>query len=114
MILRKPQATMEKGLALVEELKVLEAQITIWEDQQTDDFLSLLPWWEERKNYRKLKEEGNVPEVVWWQALAFFENVTPTLLTKSDYWGRKRKKTPKFGRLVEPSDTPLSSKQSAE
>jgi hypothetical protein len=65
-------------MKLVEELKVIEAQLTEWEDKQPLEFLELLPWWEERKKYREQKALGIVQEVNWWEAVSFLEQARPS------------------------------------
>jgi hypothetical protein len=86
MILRKPHETYLKGIAMVEKLKLIEEQMTEWEDKQPIGTLELLPWWEDRKNYRALKAAGNVPDVTWWEALAFVEAAKPTGLRNGYVW----------------------------
>lgn len=87
---RKPQETYEEGLRLVEELKLIEQQLTEWEDKQPIEFLELLPWWEERKAYREQKALGNTPEVTWWQALHFLETSLPGRLATDSMWGIRK------------------------
>lgn len=86
-VLRKPEATYDFGMALVEKLRLIEEQMTIFEDHQTQEFLELLPWWEERKKYREQKALGNLPEVTWWEAIAFLEASNPSRLQDGYQWG---------------------------
>jgi hypothetical protein len=65
MILRKPHETYLKGIAIVEKLKLIEEQMTEWEDKQPIGTLELLPWWE---------------------ALAFVEAAKPTGLRNGYVW----------------------------
>ena len=98
MILRKPEETRKRGEEMVEKLRLIEAQLTEWEDKQSVEFLELLPWWPERKMYRELKANGEVPDVRWWEALAFLENACPKDLGRTEYWGLRppqKKKAPK-------------------
>ena len=85
-LLSRPKEAMEIGLALVEELKVIEEQLCIWEDSQPEEFLALLPWWEDRKEYRRQKALGNVPEVTWYEALNFLEEAYPCHLAEDKAW----------------------------
>lgn len=91
-ILRKPRETYEYGMQLVEDMKKIEEKMTKWEDLQPIEFLELLPWWEGRKRYRELKALGDVPEVTWWEAIAFVENGYPRGITNGTEWGYKKKK----------------------
>jgi len=86
-ILTSPQETRERGLKLVEELKIIEEQITAWEDTQPLWFLERLPWWEERKKYREMKAKGEVPELDWWEALHWFEASSPYRMDDPKNWG---------------------------
>lgn len=88
-LLRKPQETYEKGLALVELIKRMEVEMTEWEDKQPLELLELLPWWEARLEYRKQKALGYVPEVQWWEAIAFVEAANPSRLVDGTHWGFK-------------------------
>lgn len=90
MLLRKPQEIYEQGMALVEELKVIEAQLTEWEDQQPLELLEKLPWWEERKKYREQKALGNVPGVTWVDALHFLECARPIGIGYTNEWNIRR------------------------
>lgn len=94
-VLRYPKQTLAYGIALVKELKQMEEQMTEWEDLQTPEFLELLPWWEDRLKYRELKKFGAVPEVEWWQAIAFVEAGRPVGLKNGYEWGISKKAQPK-------------------
>ena len=96
MVLRKPEATYDFGMALVEKLRLIEEQITIFDDHQTQEFLELLPWREERRKYREQKAFGNVPEVTWWEAIAFLEASNPSRLQDGYQWriAQKKKRPP--------------------
>ena len=85
-ILRYPERTYFRGMAMVANLKLIEEQMTEWEDKQPIETLELLPWWEDRLKYRALKAAGNVPEVTWWEALAFVEAAKPTGLRNGYVW----------------------------
>jgi hypothetical protein len=85
-ILRYPSRTYLRGMAIVEKLKLIEEQMTEWEDKQPLSTLELLPWWENRRRYRELKLLREVPEVTWWEAPAFIEGARPTGLTNGYQW----------------------------
>lgn len=99
-VLRKPEVTYDFGMALVEKLRIIEEQMTIFEDHQTQEFLELLPWWEERRKYRAQKALGNLPEVTWWEAIAFLESVYPLGMTDGTRWGFKKKKPKPKKRII--------------
>jgi hypothetical protein len=92
---RDPVGCYEKGMALVEELKVIEEQLTKWEDAMPLEYLEKLPWWEERKKYREQKAQGNVPVVEWYEALSFLEESRPSSFARLHSWGLDKKKAPK-------------------
>lgn len=94
-LLRKPQSAYELGMKLVEELKVIEAQLTEWEEKQPLEFLELLPWWEERKKYREQKALGIVQEVNWWEAVSFLEQAKPSNVANRYELGLSKKAQPR-------------------
>lgn len=89
-LLRKPQETYARAVALLEKIKLIEVQLTEWEDKQPIDYLEKLPWWEERKKYREQKAAGTVEEVTWWQALHHLEEAMPSRMGHAAMWFKNR------------------------
>lgn len=86
-LLSDPVGVKLEGERMIAELKVIEEQMTEWEDSQPLWFLEQLPWWEERKKYRQLKLEGNLPELNWWEVVHWAEMSKPVAIDHPKNWG---------------------------